>query len=60
MFEMSLDQIKEVVPTLKTMDDKAAYDKGLELLKALSPYRHIIDRNEYRRLNNAIQEERFR
>ncbi|MGL5329296.1 MAG: hypothetical protein ACRDD7_08510 [Peptostreptococcaceae bacterium] len=57
---MALQEIKDTVPTLKEMDNKDAYDEGLILLRALKQYRNEIDRREYKTIENAIQDERFR
>lgn len=57
---MTMQEIKEQVPSLRSMSDTEAYKVGLKLLKELQIYRHIINRNEYRKLYNAIQEQRFR
>lgn len=57
---MTLNQIKEAAQQLKGMDDSDAYTKGLDLLKQLKQYKNELTRREYKAIEYAIQEERFR
>lgn len=55
---MTLQQIEKEVELLKSHNN--AYEHGLVLLQHLKKYKNQITRKQYSKLNNAIQEERFK
>lgn len=57
---MIIEKIKQEILQLKELSNDDAYADGLNLLKILKANKNEIDEKTYIKLENEIQEQRFR